>query len=76
MTEKMDCTKPRTGNLMLCECGHLKVFHFAQPRWHGGPFTSGKPCAPCKGGPDTDTGCREFVPRADQAFVFLPQEGA
>jgi len=79
VTEKMDCTKPRTGNLMLCECGHLKAFHFAQPHWYGGPLTSGKPCAHCKGAPaDTAAafGCQAFVPRADQAFTFLPLEGA
>lgn len=69
--ETLDTRQPRTGNLQLCECGHLKTFHFRRARWHGGPMTDHEPCAHCAGGPNTDTGCQAFKAGAFQGYVML-----
>jgi hypothetical protein len=65
-----DTSKPREGNLMLCECGHLKTFHFQRAKWHGGPLSDNEPCAHCAGGPNTTTGCQAFKAGSFQGYVF------
>ena len=66
----MNLNEPRTGNLMLCECGHLKTFHFAHPKWYGGPLTDGDHCAHCQGAPNTPSACQEFKAGAFQGYKF------
>lgn len=53
----LDLSEPRSGGLMLCQCGHMKSFHFNRPLYYlspGGdaqgnpaPLTEGEPCAHC-----------------------------
>lgn len=72
----MNLREPRTGNLMLCECGHLKAFHFRRAHWHGGPLTDNAPCAHCAGSPNTVTGCQEFVAGSFQGYDMSLSNGS
>ena len=60
----------RSGNLMSCECGHMKAFHFARPLYYGGPL--GEPtCAHCPMDYEhKDNPCQGYKEGADQGLYF------
>lgn len=68
--ERFDLNKPRSGNLMLCECGHLKAFHFAHPQWYGGPLSPEGDCVHCKPAPGVRSSCQAFKAGPFQGYKF------
>jgi hypothetical protein len=66
----MNLYEPRSGNLMLCECGHLKAYHGDHAMWHGGPLHYG--CAMCYKAPGQPLGCQEFKAGAYQGYSMKP----
>ena len=63
----LDLKVPRSGGLMLCECGHLKSYHADHPMWHGGPLHHGCVLCHVAGHRDRDD-CQEFKAGSFQGY--------
>ncbi len=72
--EAFSLNVPRSGNLMLCECGHLKAYHDDHAQWHGGPLHHG--CVLCHNAPGQPDACQEFKAGSYQGYSMRPDPHA